>query len=203
MKLGDSFKEHVQCQIGDGRQFSLFYDDWLQQGTISELIGNRVSSWGMNLKVRDWWSDEGLRLPSSFSRRHPDIAAVILRVQLSNDPDVASWKPAMDGKYSIAVSYYNLYRRKGSKVNWDSIVCAPNIPPKLSFCHWLLRKEALKTRLLLARRGVSMDTNCPLCLSQVEDCGHLFFQCGYTIMVWKGILNRLGIQRNPGGWDVD
>lgn len=36
-----------------------------------------------------------------------------------------------------------------------------------------------------ARRGVNMDSFlCRLCLKEDEDTDHVFFRCGYAIVVW-------------------
>lgn len=74
LNLRELFREHLKCQLGDGRQFSLFYDnDWLQIGTIQDISGNTAAQiWGMELKVRDCWND-GWNIPSSFSRRFPTL----------------------------------------------------------------------------------------------------------------------------------
>lgn len=117
-------------------------------------------------------------------------------------PDSVIWKPNFSGSYTVE-SYYNLQRRIGAKVTWDSIVWSPQIPPKYSFCHWLLRRKALKTRTLLARRGMTIDVICPLCCLQGEDYSHLFFQCNYSRSVWQIVLSNLGAQHSPGGWEEE
>lgn len=52
LKLRSSMLPHIECKIGDGRQFSLFYDNWLRIGTLNDLTTNAAQSCGENLTVR-------------------------------------------------------------------------------------------------------------------------------------------------------
>ena len=37
----------------------------------------------------------------------------------------------------------------------------------------------------LARRGIVINTRCPVCARLDEDCGHLFFKCKYAKLCWR------------------
>lgn len=56
-------------------------------------------------------------------------------------------------------SMYEILRKFGTKVDWARVVWDEHIPPKYSFCHWLLRKDALKTKDMLNRRGMSINVH--------------------------------------------
>lgn len=172
-------------------------------GTIAELMGDSIPSiWGAGLKVRSWWSEQGWRIPGSFSRRFPQISARILTFQLGEEPDQVTWKLSLSGEYTVD-SYYNKFRKRRSRVGWDNLVWIPHLPPRFSFCQWLLRKDALKTRMMLSHRGLGMELDCPICNAQVEDVNHLFFRCSYSNLIWKQVLAEHGVQRNPGSWGCE
>lgn len=200
LKLRDAVKNHVEYLVGDGRQLYLFFDNWLISGPISAEIGTNVRRWGENLRVRDWWKPEGgWTIPNSFRRKYPNIAAEISNIQLSDIPDRARWKLNASGCFFVE-SMYNSLRIVGSKVPRHRRVRASNIPPKYSFCHWLVMRNSLKTKQLLNKRRMGIDPQCILCCRQNEDCDHLFFQCDYAGMVWKKVLVGLGYHRNPLQW---
>jgi hypothetical protein len=52
---------------------------------------------------------------------------------------------------------------------------------------WRLAHNSLPVRRNVARRGVDLDTRCPVCQRFDEDCGHLFFKCKYVKMCWRGL----------------
>lgn len=46
LKLREVFKEHTRVIIGNGKTALLFLDNWRGTGTIADLIGHGVNSWG-------------------------------------------------------------------------------------------------------------------------------------------------------------
>lgn len=88
LTMRESFKEHIQYIVGDGRQLSLFYDNWMQTVPIRDSINSNIANWGSELKVRSWWSTSGeWCIPSSFCRRHPNIVQTMRSYSLSEIPD--------------------------------------------------------------------------------------------------------------------
>lgn len=68
--------------IGDGREILLFYDNWLPDGSLYDILGNQVKAWGEELKVSSWWSAaSGWNIPTSFKRRFPKLSEIIAQVQ--------------------------------------------------------------------------------------------------------------------------
>ena len=65
------------------------------------------------------------------------------------------------------------------------IIWKLKIPPKAAIFTWRLLKDRLPTRANLHRRNVELqDTTCPLCHSEQEEAGHIFFHCSFTIGLW-------------------
>jgi len=50
---------------------------------------------------------------------------------------------------------------------------------------WRLAHNSLPVKSNVARRGVLLDTICPMCKRLDEDCGHLFFKCKYVKKCWR------------------
>lgn len=90
---------------------------------------------------------------------------------------------------------------KSQKVNWDKIVWSPGVLPKFRFCLWLEWRNALKTRMMLHRRGVEIDLKCEFCHQQNEYRAHLFFVCEFTKEIWKKVPRNAGIHREPLTWE--
>jgi len=51
-----------------------------------------------------------------------------------------------------------------------------NIPNKIKMFLWHFAHNSLLLRRNIARRGVDLDTLCPICYRLDEDCHHLFFE---------------------------
>lgn len=133
LQLRGMIKNHVSYTLGDGRQISLFYDQWLQSGPIIDKIGDSAYIWGENLTVDSWWNPRGeWNMPRSFCRRFLDIVAEICSFSITDMPDTVTWKPNPIKDYQVNDTY-ELCRKRGSRVNWDKIVWSANIPPDSSF----------------------------------------------------------------------
>lgn len=201
LKIRNSLRPHISCQVGDGRQVSsLFYDKWLLGKPLCDYMLNDTKIWGRNLKARAWWNSEsGWAVPNSFKRKYPMLADEIQRQQLREVEDRYIWQPNNSGMFSVA-SFYELLRHRKPKVDWYRLIWKSKIPPKVSFICWLLMHKMLKTRQFLSARGVNISTECVFCICTNETCEHLFWQCEYSNKVWKELLESSGIHRNPQEW---
>lgn len=114
MKAAKLLYPGFKYKIGNG-EISLWYDKWLDEGRICDLIPF-VNIQDTLLKVRDIWSD---------GRRQLDSVATVIpkEIQLHNssyyDPmttDVLIWGPASDGSYTAKNFYYWLLSRSDSDI---------------------------------------------------------------------------------------
>ncbi|XP_019256292.1 PREDICTED: uncharacterized protein LOC109234680 [Nicotiana attenuata] len=55
----------------------------------------------------------------------------------------------------------------------------------------------------LQKFGIQVPLDCAFCARSIETFSHLFFDCSYTSIVWKRILNRLGHNRRIGSWRTE
>lgn len=203
LKLRTEFQRHTKVLIGDGRQTSLFYDDWLDCGPLIHIIGEEeVANWGLSLTVNDWWNDNnGWKIPRSFVRRFRELATLVQAVRIRNVPDIVVWSHSPTGAFTVDRCYHDL-RLRGPKVSWDGFIWSGKIPPKYSFIMWLFMRNRMKTKDLLIHRGLMIDPQCELCISAPETQAHMFFQCDSSSSVWTRILIWCGVQPMPANWNI-
>jgi hypothetical protein len=49
---------------------------------------------------------------------------------------------------------------------------------------WQMAHNSLQVKLNIARRGIKLDTLCPMCCRFDEDIGHLFLKCKDMRLCW-------------------
>lgn len=78
-------------------------------------------------------------------------------------------------------------------------------PNKIKHFLWRLTHNGQPLRCNLSRRGMLIDTRCPVCGQMSEDGGHLFFKCKLPKQIWR-ILNfeneRQALAAIPDAYDV-
>ena len=84
--------------------------------------------------------------------------------QLAHRVDLA--KPSSSGEASVPADSFN----------WRMIWNSPVTPQAKQFL-WRLAHNSLPLRWNIQRRGMDIDTRCPLCQRFDEDGAHLFFKC--------------------------
>lgn len=89
LQLRAVIQQHLEVTVGDGRQTSLFFDNWLNGKRIIDIIGNAdlVCQWGSSLHVSDWRMNGQWNIPASFCRNYRDIAAEIVLMQCHEGQD--------------------------------------------------------------------------------------------------------------------
>lgn len=54
--------------------------------------------------------------------------------------------------------------------------------------------QDLKTRRNLLARNIASNPVCALCQIAEESCSHAFVECRYSLVIWKKLLSKFGIQ---------
>lgn len=176
MKIREKVQPLIQMKIGDGRQTSLFYDRWLEEGAIVQMLNSEeeVAVWGQEVKVSQWKQEDQWQIPESFKRRYPEIVQKMERVGMNQGADRVIWKPAKTGCFSVS-SCYEALRRKEPRVPWNNFVWSSSIFPRHSFFLWMVAHGRIKTKAWLQQRRIVVDQQCVLCNRESEDIQHLFF----------------------------
>jgi len=59
------------------------------------------------------------------------------------------------------------------------------VPNKIQMFLWRFAHNSLLVRRNIARRGINLDTLCPVCKRFDEDYGHIFFKCKKVKQCWR------------------
>jgi len=106
--------------------------------------------------------------------------------------DWPAWHFEGRGLFSVKSAYKVAVARREAVASWDASssgtkgqeegefewrkIWQLHVPNKVKVFFWQLAHNSLPVRRNLARRGVLIDTRCPVCQRCDEDCGHIFFQ---------------------------
>jgi hypothetical protein len=132
------------------------------------------------------WDENKLR--SLFSLEVVNEILALLVLDLVRE-DKLIWCEENDGVYSVRTGYQILMKEnnKGYGLRqiegWSSI-WRIKAPPKVKHLLWRVCRDCLPTRPRLRNRYVNCPEECPLCLSQVEDEFHIFFNCEVVREAW-------------------
>jgi hypothetical protein len=77
---------------------------------------------------------------------------------------------------------------------WELIWKIP-LPTRIRNFMWRLARDIIPTRCTLRKRGVTLDTVCPLCFDSEESSQHLFMYCPLSRRIW--FASPLEIQPPP------
>jgi hypothetical protein len=185
--------------VGDGSTIDVWSDPWLPRSwsrrpvtpkrqsiisKVSELIDPYTGSWDRQL------------VQSIFFEQDSDvILAIPLREDMEDD-----WAWHYEPKGCFTVKYaYKLSKQlqqvalgqpecsgtdNSSKFNWQAIWEAP-CPLKIQQFLWRLAHNSLPVRKNIQRRGMEIDTICPVCRRLDEDGAHTFLKCKLVKELWK------------------
>lgn len=62
-----------------------------------------------------------------------------------------------------------------------------SMPGKVGIFLWRFAHNSLPLRMNIKRKGVELDTRCPVCNRLDEDGGHLFLKCKFVKHVWRAL----------------
>jgi len=60
-------------------------------------------------------------------------------------------------------------------------------PPKVRHLMWRLAQNSLALKMNICRRGMQLDTRCPLCFRFDKDGGHCFLKCKFVKRCWESL----------------
>ena len=127
-----------------------------------------------------------------------DDAEAILAIPESEEglPDKLCWHFSKDGEFSVKSGYRlamaasPIDRNRASSSSseptsaWWKTLWRLSIPPKVKIFIWRVCKGWIPVRTVLARRGITPDTCCPLCIGGPETITHSIWGCRWSQKVW-------------------
>jgi len=195
-------KKGIIWRIGSGTDTYIWKDPWIPRGytrrpitpkgsslliRVSELIDPATGTWD-ELLIRDtFW---------------PEDAEVILTIPTNEDfKDMPAWHFDSKGIFSVKSAYKLAVQIRDQELGQDaspSSVCPDAIfkwqkiwqlklPHKINMFIWRMAHNSLPVKRNIVRRGIKIDTLCPVCKRFDEDCGHLFFKCKKAKECWQAM----------------
>jgi len=115
--------------------------------------------------------------------------------------DWPAWHPDARGMFTVRSAYKVAVAKRDALMGRDDSTLGSkrcdegdfqwhkiwqiNAPNKVRMFIWRFVHNSLPVKRNLVRRGVKVDTLCPMCKRLDEDCGHLFFKCKYAKLCWR------------------
>lgn len=196
-------RRHFWYRIGSGNTVSAWYDNWCDMSPLSNLVSPRtITNVGFSLStsVADLIHANSWLWPADWDNFIPAMDVPIL---YDDQPDVLCWKDNAGLVQPFSVSQvWDAIRPSDGIVNWFHFVWFKQCIPKHAFLVWLVVKKKLKTQDLLQVWEVNAPTSCAFCGNQLDSHDHLFFQCDYPALVWKGICIRVNLDLYSDDWDI-
>ncbi|XP_074282600.1 uncharacterized protein LOC141607138 [Silene latifolia] len=195
-KVAATCSEAMAWKAGNGNLINLLTSHWVQ----GKKPGVRQDQSCHSLALSDLIYENGSwKTPLIFRVFDTSTAKAILAIEppLLEIDDYLYWKYTEDGAYNIQSSYKYLLPKLSPRppqlcvFPWKLIWLVP-FSNKFPLFIWRLAHHIIPTKTVLAHRGFSLDTSCPLCRSGTETPEHLFRSCDVIQHVWRASL--LGIR---------
>jgi hypothetical protein len=146
---------------------------------VSDLIDEQTRQWNRSLIFNSFSNDEALKIVST-------------PLSFSLPADKIIWHWEKDGLYSVRSAYHLLCSETENSMPgpssarddnlWKEIWKA-SLPNNIKNFMWRLGRNILPTRVNLQKKGISLDTSCPLCHNAPENAQHLFMHCNMLKLV--------------------
>ena len=170
-------KEGIVWRIGNGTSVNIWSDPWIPRDisrriitprrgsllrTVAELINPITGTWDEQLVKETFWDED---------------ANIILALPISQDiDDFPAWHPDPKGVFSVKSAYTlgirirdhhngadaSTSNGEASCFDWKR-VWRMNVANKVKVFVWQLAHNSLQVKKNIARRGVKLDTLCPIC----------------------------------------
>ncbi|XP_057425853.1 uncharacterized protein LOC130719213 [Lotus japonicus] len=197
---GKWYEEGAHRKVGDGGDINFWYEKWIGDASLCCLFRPlyQVSA-QQNHKVKDMgvWSAAGWSwnfcwvspLNMEQERLLVDLQQLICNfVPKLGCPDSWKWVPDQFGIYSVKSAYMLL---SGSvPVQGDNmfrLLWSLKAPSNAIALAWKVLINRIQTKVNLNRRGIVLNSACPLCSTSDESTDHLFFSCPIVWKVWSKI----------------
>jgi len=190
-------------RVGDGTQINVLLDPWIPDGVtrrpitprghtvltkVSELIDPATGDWDRHMVQAVFWEEDWKR---------------ILSIPIKHGmEDLLAWHFDSKGNFSVKSAYHVLddcRERDASRQHGEGSSSASqssangfrwkqiwklHCPPKVRHFFWRFTHNSLPVRRNINRRGMDIDTRCPVCWRLDEDGGHCFLKCEYVKECW-------------------
>lgn len=194
------FSAATAISLGDGDSARFWTDNWLPSGrsiaTLAPALFSFVKDSGRSVREalhsQSWIRDIAGGISVQALAQYLSVWDIVQATNLMpGTRDRAIWKLTKEQEFTVSSTYRLLFmanvRFACNKPIWRS-----KAPPRCKFFMWLAVHGKCLTADNLLRRGWPANTSCPLCLSELENCTHLFVHCRFTQQLWRLLKSRFG-----------
>ncbi|VFQ59793.1 unnamed protein product [Cuscuta campestris] len=193
------FKKQCRRCIGDGRETTVLNSPWLLRDEDPYIRTPLPSEW-VDMKVADLvilgtksWNRDLIH--AIFL---PEDSQAICNIPLcqSIKTDRWMWTGDRNRRYTVKQGYRVAHNDQAVGGNLDKAVWQGlfrlNVPPKVRNFIWRGMHEVLLVRANLVRKGVSITTACPRCLSIEETTLHGLVLCPFAVRCLREVGGERG-----------
>ncbi|GJY20023.1 putative reverse transcriptase domain, reverse transcriptase zinc-binding domain protein [Tanacetum coccineum] len=174
LSLRDKMRAHIISKIGDGASIFLWHDRWWRPDPITKFIPMDV--------IRNDGFDSKMKLKDMIYRY----------MWLTKDDKCVN--------FSTNRAWRD-WREDNAKVDWHKFIWFSNCTPKHSFIMWIAILGRLTTQERLQKWYPEKELTCSYCGVCPDSTNHLFFECCYSMSIWRIMKERAGITNMPNNWD--
>jgi hypothetical protein len=194
--LSKTIHKHMQmlsqitiCTVHNGKTTFCWHDTWLLDQPLAQiypaLYTHHLNQQARVAEVLQDGIEASLRprLTPTATAELYSLSILLQEFQVTDGQDVRSM---CDGApFSSREAYRQLHAHladDSAMPLWQS-----RLSHRIRIFGWLLSKNRLNTRALLARKTIIDDSSCPRCPTTSEDRQHLFITCPAATEVWGKI----------------
>jgi hypothetical protein len=195
------FYESIDLHVGNGETTLFWHTPWLDGHKPKDIapsifkISKKKSFLVHKGLEQDFWTSN-LSFVDGITVDHisefTNLWTKIQEIHLTNEPDHITWRLSNNGAYSSSTAYLAQFDTTPNSFmipdvwnNWE--------PPKCKTFAWLILQNKGWTSDRLLRRGWPNCGPCQLCKREPELAAHLIFKCRYSMRVWNGLKDWLGL----------
>lgn len=175
-------------------QLDFWRDSWSDLGPFRSIMHGPIPLQSVNLKVKNvispygWcWSAIPFELPQDIKE---NIQATPFPIA-ARSVDKLAWKGSSKGGFSSKGAYSLATKSFESAFfpsSWIWKVCTL---PKIHMFIWQCMHNSVGVRFCLAKRGLHIPIDCPLCYTEHKTISHALRGCEFVKPIWQ----QLGQQR--------
>ncbi|XP_065639085.1 uncharacterized protein LOC136071559 [Quercus suber] len=170
----------LRFKYGSRQRINSRNESKLPSGPIRSSIQGPLPQGSASLTLKDlhaphgWnWATIPFDIPSEIKA---DIQAVpVPAVARCNDK--LAWKFSAKGSFDMKSAYFLATDQKETNSFSGSWIWKLQSLPRIQMFIWRCMRNSIGVKECLARRGISLDISCPLCLEQPESITHALRDC--------------------------
>lgn len=195
------FRAACRVRLASGEAARFWTDRWLEDGSSVAKMAPQLFSFvkDRGRTVKDALDNQAWTRDIAGGLSLPAIAQYLKVCDLAHATmldagvwDAPRWILTADQQFSVQ-SAYHLFFLGNIRFACFKPIWMSKAPPRCKFFMWLAMHRRCLTADNLERRNWPSNRSCPLCLSEPEDCTHLFVHCRFTRELWMRFKSWTGV----------